>query len=265
MMSRGSPAPSGLLLPFLNGDLPLAPQSAAARLAGRMSVDPLQGGRLLALSFSAATPRLAGDVVRAYLEAFAALQGGRATLRLNRRRRPCRGWWSMTSRHPPAATCPRCPSCWWQVAARLILTALTLLARASAPSATPRAAQSVPAAPESARRVAWLDGGRGASLSCRRAARLLSEQLGTARRDPDHQLVVVTSDLPSETPATFAITLARHLSEESRVALVALGRRVRRIVRTDLRPLGAGHGGDAVRGGRLSARPFIATRCRAPM
>lgn len=213
---------SGLLLPFLNGDLPLAPQNAAARLAGRMAVEPLQGGRLLAVSFSAAKPRLAGDVVRANLEAFAALQARARDTAPEQAEAALPRLVVHGLETPATRDLPTLAFLLVAGGCALILSALTLVARGAGPAPAPREAQPVPAAPESAPRVAWLDGGRGAALSCRRAARLLAEQLAAASRGPDHQLVLVTSDLPSETPATFAITLARQLSEESRVALVAL-------------------------------------------
>ncbi|MEW6256854.1 MAG: hypothetical protein AB1592_12940 [Pseudomonadota bacterium] len=214
--------PIGLLQAFTYDDPFLSPQSNAARLAARMSIAPRQGGRVLALSFSAADPRLAGDVVRAYLDAFAAIQSGARDsapeqAEASLPRLVAHGLEAPATRdHPSLATVMILAG------SALVLLALTHFARRAGRSRPAPASQPVPQAPDAAPRVAWLDAGRGAALPCRRAAHLFAQQLAEPDARRERQLILVTSDLPSEMPATFAISLARHLSQESRVALVAL-------------------------------------------
>lgn len=202
---------------------PMAPREATvARLASNLVIEPSQGGRVLGLAFTARDPRLAGDVVRAYLEAFAAMQSGARDTAPEGAETTLPHLSAHASNTLAARDLPSPAILALLAACALVLLALSVWKRPVARAEAPRASQPVPEAPEGAPRVAWLDAGRGAGLPCRRAAHLLAEQMNAGASARDRQLTIVTSDLPSETPATFAITLARHLSEDSRVALVAL-------------------------------------------
>ncbi|WP_127089436.1 hypothetical protein [Aquabacter cavernae] len=212
--------PLAPLQDWLGADPVVPRERAAARLLARLSVEPRQGGRLLDIAITASDPRLASEVVRAYVAAFGAMQAGarnsapeQAEAALPR----------LSVSSGPAAPARRDPpSLGFLLAAGGC--ALALLLVSGRPRPTPMEPQGkrqdLPRAHEAAPRVAWLDAGRGAGLPCRRAAHLLADQIAAAPRD--RQLIITTSDMPSEMPATFAITLARHLAEDSRVALVAL-------------------------------------------
>ncbi|MBA4791514.1 MAG: hypothetical protein H2042_17565 [Rhizobiales bacterium] len=218
--AAGIANPLSPLQDWLGGAPAIPRERAAAALLARLSVEPRQGGRTLDVSFTANDPRVAADVASAYLAAFAAMQAGardsapeQAEAALPR---------LSVSVAPDVPTRRDAPSPGLLLAAGGCALALLIASgRARADAKEPPAGKrDLPRAHDGAPRVAWLDAGRGAGLPCRRAAHVLARQMAA---DPgNRQLAIVTSDSPSELPASFAITLARQLAEESRVALVAL-------------------------------------------
>lgn len=214
--------PRGILPALLAGEERSARDRAAARLGKDLAVTAHHGGRTLEIAATASRPDLAARIVQAYSETFAALQAGA------RSRTPDMAdaipLLSMsTAVHTPAMRdLPPLPASLGLAGLALALGILTAhLNRRSAIPAHP-VDHDLPHQAAPIRRVAWMDAGRGAGLTCADAVRRLAEQVRADRGKPGAQLIVLTSEALPDASATCAIGLARLLSEESRVALVAL-------------------------------------------
>lgn len=191
---------------------------AAWRLMGDLDVTPSAGGRDISLSLSAPTPALAARAADTYVAAFLALDAAtRAsagdTEQLPPLRRGAPGSASFLPDPPrPIALC-------------LLLAAafMLVIARRNAVQA-PKAEGPVdravlPVELQPTHRIAWL-GGTGAGLDEAGAVDRLAAQAGPPG-GACHLILLTSEDLP-EASARCAITLARRLSEDARVALVAL-------------------------------------------
>mgnify|MGYP001806230571 CR=1 FL=1 len=194
---------------------------AAARLAADLGVAARQGGRVLRLSFTAPSPSLSSAVVRAYLSALGALQDGV----------PARAEDGQPLPHLTATTSlmaavgrdlPSRPVLIALGAGIALLAAASFAMLARRPETGAADAPSLPALTDSLPRVAWLDGGDRTAIEASEAGRRLAAHIADAKDRAEKQLVVVTSDSPTRAAGLCAIDLARHLSNENRVALVAL-------------------------------------------
>lgn len=190
---------------------------AAWRLLDDLAVTTINGGRGVSLSVSAPTPALALRAADAYVAAFLALDATtRATgdepamLPPLRRGEPAR-----------VAFLPDPPR---PLALGLLLAAvLTLLIVQRNAAAVPEAegplnGTDLPLELKGSHRIAWL-GGPDGGLQIEPAVARLAVQLTRSGASP---LVILSSDDLPEASATIAVALARRLSEEARVALVAL-------------------------------------------
>lgn len=193
--------------------------SAAARAAWRLmdsvEVVSTNGGRDLSISLSAPTPALATRAAESYVAAFLALDGtARAT---DSGLTPIR-------RGAPAAAAllpdgPRPLLLGLLAAATLVL----IIARrhASRPSAPAGRVESgeLPVELEALHRIAWL-GAPGAGLEETDVAARLAAFTGPP--GGACQLILLTSEAMPDASARCAIAFARRLSDDARVALVAL-------------------------------------------
>lgn len=194
------------------------PQTLAARRILRdLDVQPIQGGRGLAVAVSAGSPGRAARLADTYVAAFLALEeAARAEAGTEGALLP-----------PLKAAAPATAGFLPEPPRPLALIMLTLAAIAlwtghrlaagierPAPSAAP-----VPVQLATPRRVFWLDRGTATGLAIdATVARLLPQlDMGQGR------LVLVSADDPSsDSAAGLALALARHLAGERRVVLVAL-------------------------------------------
>ncbi|MFG1349496.1 hypothetical protein [Xanthobacter autotrophicus] len=198
---------------------------AAWRLLDDLAVTTINGGRGLSLSLSAPTPGLALRAAEAYVAAFLALD---ATTRVAtddlavlptvlptvlpavRRGEPARVAFLPDPPRPLAL-------------GLLLAAALTLLIAQRNAAAAPEAqgplnGTDLPLELKGSHRIAWLGGPEG-GLQIEPAVARLAVQLTRSGASP---LVILSSDDLPEASAAIAIALARRLSEEARVALVAL-------------------------------------------
>ncbi|MFG1271796.1 P-loop NTPase family protein [Xanthobacter flavus] len=193
--------------------------AAAWRLMENLEVAPTQGGRALRLTVSAATPRLAVRVADAYVSAF---------LSLDRSTREGQDEPSMlpTPRRGEAGRASFVPEPPGPLALGLLAAAAALLIIARRTVNRPVEAEGVvdgavlPVELNDSHRITWIGGPEGAGLDADAAVDRLAAHLaspcGKAR------LILLTSDDLPEASATCAVSLARRLSEDAGVALVAL-------------------------------------------
>ncbi|MFG1290452.1 hypothetical protein [Xanthobacter versatilis] len=190
---------------------------AAWRLLDDLSVATINGGRGLSLSLSAPMPGVALRAADAYVAAFFALDATTraasdepAVLPALRRGEPARVAFLPDPPRPLAL-------------ALLLAAAATLLIAQRNATAAPEAqgplnGTDLPLELKGSHRIAWL-GGPDGGLQIEPAVARLAVQLTRSGASP---LVILSSDDLPEASATCAIALARRLSEEARVALVAL-------------------------------------------
>ncbi|TCT00953.1 hypothetical protein [Aquabacter spiritensis] len=203
-----------------------APQRerAAAQLADDLTVTPQHGGRTLDLVVSADRADIAARAVAAYLSAFTALQAGaRESAPSGSEALP-----ALRAGPPPVSSAIRdLPP--WQLTTALValagaLALLTVHLQGRPAGRGDAARDPLPQQVPSHRSVAWLDACDGAGLAPDEAIGRIAAH---ARALPpmgsgEARLIVVTAETPSDISALCAIRLARHLAEDSRVALVAL-------------------------------------------
>ncbi|QTL02452.1 hypothetical protein J5J86_16850 [Aquabacter sp. L1I39] len=200
---------------------------AAAILASSLRVTPINGGRAIALTVSAARPALAARAAGAYATAYANLDasvrdrsgnaaavGAAPILRLEK--------------PPEASNVPDPPTPARLAALALLFIGIGLLTVSLGRRTRPRgpvSPRSLPRESIAPPRVSWIEAGSTGGLGTVEAANLLARRLtAMAEAGPARsRLVVVTSEQPVDRSAPVAVALARRLSEgESRVALVAL-------------------------------------------
>lgn len=193
--------------------------AAAWRLMENLDVAPAQGGRALRITVSAATPGLAVGVADAYVSAFLSLDrdtrvGQEEPSLLPVARRGEAGRASFVP-EPPG---PLALGLLGVAAALLLIAHRTLNRPAEAEGVVDGAV--LPVELTDSHRITWIGGPEGAGLDAEAAVGRLVAHLasptGTAR------LILLTSDDLPEASATCAVSLARRLSEEAGVALVAL-------------------------------------------
>ncbi|UDQ88906.1 hypothetical protein LJE71_22250 [Xanthobacter autotrophicus] len=193
--------------------------AAAWRLMENLEVAPTQSGRALRLTVSAATPGLAVRVADAYVSAF---------LSLDRATREGQDEPSMlpTPRRGEAGRASFVPEPPGPLALGLLAAAAALLMIARRTVNRPAEAEGVvdgavlPVELNDSHRITWIGGPEGAGLDADAAVDRLVAHLaspcGKAR------LILLTSDDLPEASAACAVSLARRLSEDAGVALVAL-------------------------------------------
>ncbi len=208
---------------WLGGEDRPARDRAASRLTDDLSITPRHGGRTLELAFTAERPGLATRVMQTYFDTFAALQAGA------RSRAPGMAEAAIPPLAPGAPALeprfrdlPPLSAGLGLAGFALALAILTIHARRQRTLLPVRTRHDLPSQTQPARRVAWMDAGRGAGLTCEDAVQRLAEQVISERDKGDARLVVLTSEVACSASATCAIGLARHLADEHRVALVAL-------------------------------------------
>ncbi len=197
---------------------------AARRLETTLDVTPADGGRTLEVSASATNAALAARVANAYVAALLELD---AAVRAERDGAPPSPLPTVRKGGPtaqPVLPDPPRP---------LTLALLGLFGLALAASGfrrrrpddghEPVDAMDLPVELKSNRRIFWLDGGTGVGLGLDEAVERLAQTIPAPRaEDALGRLVLLSSDDLPEKSATLAISLARALAEEHRVALVAL-------------------------------------------
>lgn len=194
---------------------------AAWRLMDDLEVEPANGGRSLQLTLSAPTPALAARAADAYVSAFLALdaetraaQGLDDAAQLPVLRRGTAGTASVVPDPPgPLAL------------GLLAMAALVLVLahrRWTAPEADsgPVDGAILPVQLHGAHRITWVGDGPDGGLDMEHALERLEAQIGPPG-GACHLILLTTEDLP-EVSAACAIALARRLSEDAGVALVAL-------------------------------------------
>lgn len=193
---------------------------AAWRLMDDLEVEPENGGRTLRLSLSAATPALATRAADAYVSALLALDaetrsapGAEESAQLPPLRRGEAG----TSSVLPNA--PRPLALGLLAMAALVLTLARRRWSAPEKIAGPVDGGILPVQLAGAHRITWLGGADG-GLDMEEAVDRLESQIGPPG-GACHLILLTSEDLP-EASAACAVALARRLSEEAVVALVAL-------------------------------------------
>lgn len=191
---------------------------AALRLAERLAIAPAAGGRALTLTLSAPTPALAARAADAYVAAFLALdaearaEGPEADTLA--RLRPG------ATAHATAVPEPPRPL----VVVLLLVAAFILHAAQRHFTAAPEAEGPVdgsvlPVELRGSHRIAWLGGAEGGLAPDAALDRLVAE--ATAADGPSGLILVTSDDVPAAS-AALAVALARRLSEDAGVVLVAL-------------------------------------------
>lgn len=193
--------------------------AAAWRLMENLEVAPAQGGRALRLTVSAATPGLAVRVADAYVSAF---------LSLDRATREVQDEPSLlpVARRGEAGRASFVPEPPGPLALGLLGAAAAVLLIARRTWNRPAEAEGrvdgsvLPVQLNDSHRITWIGGPEGAGLDADTAVERLAAHLaapgGAAR------LILLTSDDLPESSAACAVALARRLSEDAGVALVAL-------------------------------------------
>ncbi len=193
--------------------------AAAWRLMENLEVAPVQSGRALRLTVSAATPGLAVRVADAYVSAF---------LSLDRLTREAQDEPSLlpAARRGEAGRASFVPQPPGPLALGLLAAVAALLVIARRTVNRPAEAEGLvdgavlPVELSDSHRITWIGGPEGAGLDADAAVDRLAAHLaspgGSAR------LILLTSDDLPEASATCAVSLARRLSEDAGVALVAL-------------------------------------------
>lgn len=191
---------------------------AAWRLMDDLHIAPVNGGRGLSLSLSAPTPALAARAADAYIAAFLALD---AKAREEAEAMP--GLPALRRGAPAAASLVPDPPRPLAIVLLVMAAAVLLVARhqmAQEPEAAGVVDRAVlPVELAATHRIAWL-GGPDAGLDPDEAVERLAAQVGPV--DGSCHLVLLTSEALQDVSARCAIALARRLSEDARVALVAL-------------------------------------------
>lgn len=193
--------------------------AAAWRLMESLDVSPVQGGRALRLTVSAATPGLAVRVADAYVSAFLSLDrdtrvGQEEPSLLPAARRGEAGRASLVPQ-PPG---PLALGLLSVAAVLLIIAHRTLNRPAEAEGLVDGAV--LPIELNDSHRIAWIGGPEGGGLDGETAVERLVAHLASPTGNA--RLILLTSDDLPEASATCAVSLARRLSEEAGVALVAL-------------------------------------------
>ncbi|MEP9353452.1 hypothetical protein ABLE93_07635 [Xanthobacter sp. KR7-65] len=192
---------------------------AAWRLMEQLEVEPEQGGRALRLSVSAPTPALAVRAADAYISAFLSLDrdarsGQGEAPRLPQLRRGEAGR-AFPLPNPPG------PLALGLLAAAAVLLVIARRHWSAAPQTEgPVEGTALPVELAGTHRIAWIGGPEGGGIDLADAVDRLLAQIGPPGRD--NALIVLTSDALHEASATCAVDLARRLSEDAGVALVAL-------------------------------------------
>lgn len=193
--------------------------AAAWRLMESLEVVPAQGGRALRLTVSAATPGLAVRVADAYVSAF---------LSLDRATREAQDEPSLlpAARRGEAGRASYVPEPPGPLAIGLLgaLATLLLIARHTlnrpAEAEGPVDGSVLPVELNDSHRITWIGGPEGGGLAADVAVDRLASHLATPAGAA--RLILLTSDDLPEASASCAVALARRLSEEAGVALVAL-------------------------------------------
>ncbi|MFS8038295.1 hypothetical protein ACI7BZ_15300 [Xanthobacter sp. AM11] len=198
---------------------------AAWRLMEDLEVETEDGGRQLRLSLSAPTPALAARAADAYVAALLALDAQtRAAPRSGEEAGDALRLPPLRRGAPAEASVlpdPPRPLALGLLAMAALVLALAGRRRHGAPAANgPVDGTMLPVQLAGAHRIAWLGGGPDGGLDLDAAVARLGAEIGPADGSC-HLVLVTTEDLP-EASAACAIALARQLSEDAGVALVAL-------------------------------------------
>ncbi|MDI4662728.1 hypothetical protein K9U40_00015 [Xanthobacter autotrophicus] len=209
----------GIRLPGARADAEERPEPvrAAWRLLDDLNVTTINGGRGLRLTLSAPTPSLALRAADAYVAAFLALDAETRAAADEPATLP-------TLRHGESAHVAFLPDPPRPLALALLLAAAVTLLLAQRNAAAepevegPLTGTDLPLELKGSHRIAWL-GGPDGGLEIEPAVARLAAQMA---RSGTSSLVILTSDDLPEASAACAVALARRLSDEARVALVAL-------------------------------------------
>lgn len=192
---------------------------AAWRLMDDLVITPVNSGRGLSLSLSAPTPALAERAADAYVAAFLALDAAAREGAEEAQALP-----ALKRGVPPEASLVPDPPRPLAIALLLAAALLLFIARrqmSSEPVAEGRVDRAeLPVELAATHRIAWL-GGANAGLAPDEAVERLAAQVAAAGGRGGHLILLTSEELP-DLSARCAISLARRLSDEARVALVAL-------------------------------------------